>query len=222
MQQKLSTKSFERETSFAWRDFNCTRLFVVIQGILGGLGGSIHGIYAILQGNKPAWGSSLLTIGAFTVIDNYLITGIAAILVSLALVIWTIGFIHKKNGPTIFLLISILLFLVGGGIAQVGFFLIAWGVSTQINASSSWCQKMFSRDTRTRLAKAWPAFFATGYLFFSIGFGIWLFILPPGTVYTGRPIEFVCWSALVIGLLFQLAAIVTGFARDCERQPKLA
>jgi hypothetical protein len=54
--------------------------------------------------------------------------------------------------------------------------------------------------------------------FFSIGFGIWLFVLPPGRGYTGRPIESVCWSTLAAGLAFQGSAIVAGFARDIQSE----
>jgi hypothetical protein len=118
---------------FSRKEVNSTRLVVVIQGTIGGLAGMTHGIFEITQGNKPTAGLVFdQTSGAFSILPTYLFSGIAAILVGLALIVWTVGFIHRKNGPVIFLLISMLLFLVGGGIAQVAFFLIAWAVSTRI------------------------------------------------------------------------------------------
>jgi len=95
-----------------------TRIFAVILGILTGFGGIGHGVYEILQGNRPTK-DILERIGAFTIIPNYLFTGIASIIASLLIIFWTIGYLHKKHGPLIYLLLSILLFFVGGGIAMI-------------------------------------------------------------------------------------------------------
>ena len=67
-------------------------------------------------------------------IPNFLITGIAAMLVGLGLIVWSIGFVQRKNGPAILLGLFVLLLLVGGGIAQVIFFPWICLVSTQINS----------------------------------------------------------------------------------------
>ena len=123
----------QHSISFMRVKVNRTRLFVVIQGALGGLAGIAHGVFEIILGNRPTGGLVLdARTGAFSVLPTYLASGIATVCVGLALILWTVSSIHKKNGPTIFLSLCILLFLVGGGIAQVGFFLIAWGVSTRI------------------------------------------------------------------------------------------
>jgi uncharacterized PurR-regulated membrane protein YhhQ (DUF165 family) len=102
-----------------------TRIIVSILGVLLAMSGMIHGYFEILQGNAPTDGLILDSVGAFTVIPNFLITGIVAIIVSLSIIIWTVGFIHRKNGPHVFILLCILLFLVGGGIAQIVFFALA-------------------------------------------------------------------------------------------------
>ena len=193
---------------------------MVIQGTIGGLGGMIHGIFEILLGNKPAGGLVLdpLT-GAFTILPTYLISGIASVCVGLALIGWTIGFIHKKNGPAIFLLICVLLFLVGGGIAQVGFFLIAWGVSTRINHPLDLWKSDLSGNSRKRLARLWLAFFSAGYLFLLVGIAIWLVFTPPGTPFQGHSTAYlICWSSLIVGLILQILTIFSGFARDLDGQ----
>lgn len=169
------------------KDFSCTRLYVVIQGVIGGLAGMVHGINELLIGNLPTAGLILdYRTGAFSLLSTYLISGIATICASLALIAWTIGFIHRKFGPAIFLIISVLLFLVGGGIAQVGFFLIAWGVSTRINQPPDWWKSDISGNKRKRLAGSWLAFFSAGYLFLFVGIPIWLIFTPPGTNYQGH------------------------------------
>jgi hypothetical protein len=197
---------------------NCTKSYVIYMGILGGFAGTVHGIFEILRGNTPTGGVVLQTIGAVSIIPNYLITGIAAIIVALSLASWTIGFIHKKNGPIVFLMLSILLFLVGGGVAQVLFFLLTWAVSTRINASLTWWRKALSENSRRSLAKSWSAIFVIGLFFFTTGVAIWLILLPPDGTPKLPIVEYVCWTFLAIGFFFQVLTIVSGFATDIERQ----
>jgi hypothetical protein len=151
-----------------------------------------------------------------------LITGIAAIVVGLAVLFWAIGFIHKKNGPSIFLLLCILLFLVGGGIAQVVLFLITWAVSTRIDKPLSWWRKSLSEKLRIQLANLWPAILLAGYALVAIGAGIWLILTPPGAAYKDPVALYVCWAFLIIGVLILIGSIVAGFAHDIERRMNLA
>jgi len=110
---------------------NATKVIVSTLGVILGISGMCHGFFEVLQGNTPTNALIIHAIGtqnmmwaygnepAFTLIPNFLITGIAAIIVSLAVIVWSIGFVHKKNGPFIFLLLFILLFLVGGGLVFI-------------------------------------------------------------------------------------------------------
>lgn len=195
-----------------------TRLYVTLQGILVGLAGVTHGGAEILQGNRPTEGLMLDSIGAFTLIPNYLVTGIAAVLVGLCVVVWTIWFIRTLHGTTIFLVLSIALFLVGGGVAQVFFFLVAWGVGTQIHQPLTWWRKALSQTIRTRLARWWWLSFAAGYLFLFAGIVIWLVFTPPGAAYKDPAMQYILWTNLVIGIVFQCLTIISGFARDIQRQ----
>ena len=210
--------------AFSWKDLNSTRLFVVIQGTIGGLVGMVHGIKAVSLGNRPAGGLVLdPATGAFTLLPTYLISGIVTIGVGLALIVWTIGFIQRINGSEIFLILCILLFLAGGGIAQVGFFLIAWMVSTRINRPPNWWKGDYSGKARKRWASLWLVFFTAGYLFLLTGIAIWLLATPPGTSFQEHRCAYLfCWFSLLIGLAFQMLTIVSGFARDeglLERVP---
>ncbi len=199
-------------------EISASRLLVMIEGTLVGLTGIIHGIFEISQGDVPTGGYLLAKIGAFTILHNYLLTGMAAICVGLFLIVWTVGFIHKKYVSLIFLGLALLLFFVGGGFAQVVFFLIAFGVSTQINRPPTWMQTGMSAGARSRLARRWRPFFITGFLFFLMGIAIWLVYTPPGTIYAEHHVLYwICWSALIIGLVFQILTIISGFARDIER-----
>ena len=201
------------------RNINSTRLWIIVFGILDGSAGVIHGLYETLRGYTPTGGFYLENFGAFSVIPNYLITGIVVILVALSITLWTIGFIHKKNGPLALLILTILLFFVGGGVAQFFFGLIAWGVSTHISSPLTWWKNNLSKSARNLLAKRWLIFFVTGYILLTSAIGIWLVLLPPGTNHNNVPtINYLCWSLLGVGLLFQIPTIIAGFARDLVRR----
>jgi hypothetical protein len=178
----------------------------------------IHGVAETTQGSRPTEGAWLVSVGAFTLIPNYLATGIAAILVGVCLLVWTIRFIHTQHGPTVFLILSIALFLVGGSVAQVVFFLIAWSVSTQIHQPLTWWRRTLPDPFRKQLAKIWWLNFTAGYLFLSVGVAIWLFLTPPGAAYKDPVMQYICWASLLVGLVFQLLTIISGFARDIQKQ----
>ncbi len=197
---------------------NCTRLYVTLNGILVGLAGMIHGGAEALQGNRATKGWMLNSIGAFTLIPNYLVTGLVAILVGLCLTIWTIRFIHTEHGMTIFLILSITLFLVGGGVMQVLFFLVAWGVGIQIRQPLTWWRKTMSQPIRKQLAQWWWLSFAAGYLFLFVGIVIWLVFTPPGAAYKNPGMQYILWANLFIGIVFQLLTIISGFAKDIQKR----
>lgn len=144
---------------------NSTRIFAVIMGTLIGLGGMTHGLFEAVQGNKPTGGFVLEKIGAFTLLHSYLLTGFAAMLVGSSIICWSIGFIHKRSGPTIFLSLSAMLFLVGGGFAQVLYILMTWGVSTRINKPLALWKRSVPTDVERVLAKYWSTFLLSGFSF---------------------------------------------------------
>jgi hypothetical protein len=136
-----------------------TKIIVSIMGTGLGIAGMDHGFFEAPHGNTPTSGLFIQAIGpanrlwvygtedAFTLIPNFLITGILATTLSIADMIWFIGFVHKKNGSRIFILLCVLLFLVGG-VAQVVMFILAWAVATQINSPLTWWRKALPRKTR--------------------------------------------------------------------------
>ena len=207
-----------QDNTFLLDNISSTRLFVVLMGLLAGLTGMVHGIYETFQGNTPTGGHVIASFGIFTLIPNYLFTGIAAIIVALSLAIWTICFIHKKNGPIVFLILAILLFLVGGGVAIVFFTPVVWAASTRINKPLTWWRKALPENLRKLLARSWPAIFIIGSVCLSIGIGIWLFLTPPGPSYKDPLLQSITWTFVGLGFVLQMLTIVSGFARDIERQ----
>jgi hypothetical protein len=53
---------------------------------------------------------------AMTIIPNFLITGILAVMIGLVVLIWSIFFIQRKYGGAVLILLSIAMLLFGGGI----------------------------------------------------------------------------------------------------------
>ncbi|MFZ5946823.1 MAG: hypothetical protein ACOYT9_00900 [Patescibacteria group bacterium] len=147
-----------------------TRINVATLGTIFGISGMSHGFFETLQGNEPTHGLFIFAIGeaqkmwphgnepAFTIIPNFLLTGIATMIFGLSIVILSLGFVHKKNGPTVFILLFILLLMVGGGVAQILFFPFIWLVSTRINQPLTWWRKVLPIKFQVALARVWPWF----------------------------------------------------------------
>jgi hypothetical protein len=107
--------------------------------VIFGISGFNHEFFEFLQGNIPTDGIVIQAIGeaqrfwvegtepAFTIIPNFLISGILSMALGLTIVIWSLRFIQTTYGRTVYLVLSILLFLVGGGIGQIIFFYTCMG-----------------------------------------------------------------------------------------------
>ena len=118
-----------------------SRIAASIIGIIAGFIGAEHGYYEILQRDRALNGilfdaisgtsfSNLPTSQwtgwpAMTLVQNFLITGIFSILVSLGVMAWSAMFIQRKNSGLILILLSILMLVVGGGFIPPLFGIIA-------------------------------------------------------------------------------------------------
>jgi hypothetical protein len=207
-----------------------TRTIIATIGVLLGIAGMEHGFFEVLQGNTPTDGLIIQAIGdaqqmwyygteeAFTLVPNFLITGILAMSISLAIIIWSIGFLHTKHGATVFGLLFVLLFLFGGGIAaQIVIAPPTWAAATRINKPLTWWRKRLPENVRRRLSGIWPYSLAFGSISFVIGLLIAIFGYVPGMSDPERVIN-VCWAFIFGGgwAVF-LLTFVAGFAHDIER-----
>jgi hypothetical protein len=195
---------------------SCTRIFVGIMGVLAGFGGMGHGVAEVLQGNKTTGGMLLSDIGAFTIIPNYLYTGIAVIIISAAVMAWTLLAIHRKNGPDVFFALCTALFLTGGGIAQAVFFLLTWAVAIRINNPPDLWKKDGTGSKRKKISGFWPVFIVTAFAVLTAAMMIWIFLTPPGTVQKPQAVQYTIWSLLALSLVLIVLTVVSGFARDME------
>lgn len=206
-----------------------TRISVTTMGVIFGLSGITHGFSETLQGNTPTNGLMINAIaadsswtrwtaggeGAFTIVPNFLATGVLAMLVGLTIIVWSLASIHKPRGPLVYLLLFVLLFLVGGGIGQVIFFIPAWAVATRIHKPLTWWRQLLPVGLRKPLAQAWPWLLGAASLVIvaALAIAIWGYI--PGVQDMDRVLN-ITLSMVGISWIFFLLAFVAGFARDLE------
>jgi len=105
------------------------RLVASSVGFVAGLAGLEHGLFEILQGNVAPSGNVIDAIGplqrlwehgaepAFTLVPNFLATGILATIVSLIFIVWATAFVERRRGTLVLGILSVAMFLVGGGFA---------------------------------------------------------------------------------------------------------
>lgn len=116
-------------------------------GIFAGLGGGVlHGVGEILQGNTApsgimieAWPELTALSGepAMTIVPNFLVTGVLAIIFGLIVAIWAAAFVQKKNGGLVLILLVIIMLFVGGGLVPPIFGVTAGIVGTRIKHRAS-------------------------------------------------------------------------------------
>jgi hypothetical protein len=197
-----------------------TALFVAILGTVIGVSGAIHGVHSILKGNTPTGGMLLPSIGAFTIVQNYLLTGILAVGLGMAVVVWTIGFIDRAYGPAVFVALSVALFLVGGGIAEVAFILLTALLSTRIHHPLGRWQRAAATRFGLVLSRLWPYAITLAFSVFLIGYSFWLLVLPPGEVRQIGTLHYVTWVFLSIGFMLLVLVVPCGFMRDIQERAK--
>jgi hypothetical protein len=151
------------------------RLVVAAFGILCGLTGIIAGIFEVLQGNVATTGFEVSYIGpsysmaddftyfAITIVPNYLVTGILAIIVSSLVLVWSVLFVHRRYGTTILLVLSITQMLVGGGWV-IDLALIMCILSTRIDRPLDWWRSHLPESVCKTLAKT----FSLSVLMYSV------------------------------------------------------
>lgn len=192
------------------------------------MGGMNHGLFEALQGNKPTSGSYIEAIGegqrfwplgnepAFTIVPNFLWTGILAMLVGLAIIVWSIWFLPRRHGPTVLLGLFVLLFLVGGGIAQVIFFIPLWAFATRIGKPLTWWGKVLPPRIRPLLSRSWPVTLVLSTVSILIGLEMAVFGYLPGI---SDPDRIMTTTALFVlaSWILMMVSFVAGFGHDLLR-----
>jgi uncharacterized membrane protein len=204
-----------------------TRAIASTLGVLVGIGSIDHGLLECLQGWRPTPGPIVNALGsgyrwtvwtqggegAFTLIPNFLATGIVATLLGLIMIFWALRFLQARHGPAVFLLLSVASFLTGGGVAQIVLFTLTWGVATRIRASLAFWRRLIPTPVRPALGRLWPWSLGAATILFLAALEIAVFGYVPGVTEQTRLLH-ICWSILAVALALYLLSILSGFARD--------
>lgn len=227
----MSTRTMTKtsDTPGAWfHNLNATRIIVTTIGVIFGLSGMNHGFFEFLQGNVATNGLVIHAIGpenrfwvqgtedAFTIIPNYMVSGLLAMLIGLLIIIWSLWFIQTRYGRTIFLLLFIALFLVGGGIGQIAFFIPAWAFATRMNKPLIWWRKALPERIRPFFSTLWPITLLISTVFILVGIEIAIFGYFP-SVSDPNTLQNMAMSFVLTSAILNIITFVAGLGHDILR-----
>lgn len=196
-------------------------------GVFVGVSGLDHGFFEILQGSTPTPGLIVQAIGpaqrmwvygteeAFTLIPDFLVTGILAMLVGLAIIVWSVRFLHRPDGSRVLLLLGLLLLLVGGGIGMLVFLLAGWAVTRRNGRPLAWVPTIVPGPVGAVLSKAWPALVGVGLALYALALEVAIVGIVPGVSDPDLALT-ICWSALLATLVAFGLAVVGASATTAE------
>ena len=211
------------------RNNSATHSIACTLGVLVGVGSIDHGLLECLQGFRPTSGLIVNALGsgyrwtvwkqggegAFTLIPNFLVTGVIATLLGLLMIVWSLRFIRSPYGPSVFLSLGVASFLTGGGVAQIVLFTLAWAVATQIGGSLALWRQLLPPVARPLLGRLWPWTLGVATVLFILALEIAVFGYVPG-VSEQTTILHTCWWILAVALALYMISIGSGFAHDIE------
>jgi hypothetical protein len=198
-------------------------------GVLVGLAGIEHGIFEILQGNRAPEGFMIDAIGpaqkiwehggeaAVTIVPNFLITGILAVLVGFAATAWSVAGVHKKHGAAVLMLLSAILWLVGGGFAPPIFFGIPASLAaTRIGKPLNVWRRLLPESLRAPLSRIWLGSLVAFVLCFAVSVMI-IITGWPLTVFLDADTAFQVLNVFAFSYLgLMILSIVAAFAHDVQ------
>lgn len=147
-----------------------------------------------------------------TIVPNLLVTGVLALIVSLAVLVWAAMFVQRRNGGWVLVVLSVMMLLVGGGFAPLTIGVLAGVAGLGVHAPPDWWRTHLSVATRRFLARLWPWVFgvcAINGVFLVVGSVILVYLAG-----MNNPDLFV--GSFFFAVVSLLLTIVTGFAFDTQ------
>jgi len=219
-----------KNKTLPFENLNATRVIATTIGVFFGLFSGInHGFFELLQGHTPTNGPFIHAIAeaqrfwplgtedAFTILPTFFITGVASMIVGLAIVIWSLWFLPTKHGTTIFLGLFILSFLVGGGIGQIAFFLPAWAFATRMDKPLTWWQKVLPQSSWLFLSKLWVPLLVLATLVMTIGLEMAIFGYFPG-ITVPVAIQDTAMLFVLSAAILYIFSFIAGFGHELKRK----
>jgi hypothetical protein len=214
--------------------YSATRVIASTLGVFVGIGSMDHGLLECLQGARPTPGLIVNALGAgyswtvwkqggegaLTLLPNFLLTGIIATLIGVLMIVWSLRFLHRRHGPTVFLLLGVASFLTGGGVAQIVPFTLTWAVATRIRGSLEFWRWLLPAEARPALSRIWPWTIAASTALSLVALEIAVVGYVPG-VSDQMELLHICWKTLGVALGLYMVSVCSGFAQDIDARPRL-
>jgi hypothetical protein len=202
---------------------SATRVVVSKLGLLAGLAGMEHGIGELLQGNVapaglrivawPGWELFRIVAGepAMTIIPNLLVTGIVAILVSLAYIAWATVLVERKNSSLALILLSVVMLLTGAGYGSAVLGFIIGLVATRLNVNGARRHTRLPAGIRQASVRFWPSAYVACVI-------AWLLVMPGSLilayVFGTENVAPVVYAFIVAAFGTLLLTVYVAFAYD--------
>ena len=199
------------------RKVSAARIMAAAFGVGAGLLGLEHGLFETRQGSATPGGLVIHAIGspcqprtawhgcepALTIIPSFRATGITAMLLAVAVLIWAAAFVNRPHGGLVLLLLVMALFMAGGGFTTFWFGLLAGIAATQITAPPTRWQTWLGSHLTPLLARLWPWLFiaylawaAGSWIIAAISNAVMLQLTPAVTAATPFVLALILLSAL--------------------------
>ena len=210
-------------------NLNATRVIATTVGIIFGFSGINHGFFEFLQGSMPTNGPIIQAIGeaqrfwvlgteeAFTFLPTFLISGVISMILGLAIIVWSLWFIQTKYGRKVFLALFVLLFLCGGGIGQVVFFIPAWAFATRIDKPLTWWKKALPRSLWPGLSKLWMVTLVLASAASLFGLEIAIFGYLPG-VFNPERIQNTALLLILASAILYVLSFIAGIGHELSKR----
>jgi hypothetical protein len=189
-------------------------------GVCVGVSGLDHGLFEALQGNTATPGLIVQAIGrsqrmwvygteeAFTLVPNFLVTGILAMVVGLVTIIWSLRYLDRPNGALVLLGLGALMFLVGGGIGMLVFLVAGWLVARRIHRPLTWVPSRLPATVGRALSRSWPVLIVAGLALYAFALEVAIVGFVPGVSDPDQALT-ICWLAL-LGTLVSMGMALVG------------
>jgi len=160
----------ERKRSLSWVSGSARHESWPRLGVVAGLLGLEHGYFETLQGNAAPSAALISAIGppcqpetawhacepAFTLVPSFFVTGLLAMIVAVVVLIWAAVFVQRDHGGIVLLVLTVFLFLVGGGFYILWFGVVAGIAGTKIGAPLTWWRVHLPAGMARVLVRLWP------------------------------------------------------------------
>ncbi len=215
------------------KNVDALHVITIVVGVIFGFSGINHGFFEFLQGNAPTEGLLIHAIGeaqrfwpegtedAFTIIPNFMISGILSMALGSLIIAWSLRGLRTPHGRTVFISLFILLFLFGGGIGQIVFFIPAWAFATRMGKPLAWWNRVLPRAIRPFLSRAWIILLIGATVFILVGVEMAVFGYFPGLTETER-IQNTAMRFVIASALLYAAAYIAGIGHELYRREKIS